>query len=81
MDQSSTKMSERDVDRHIAEVCCQIFRTTFDFRNLEYIMDIMKFSLGSPLPQSLQGMGSLPTEKYQKLFPANGNLSGLENMG
>ena len=81
MAQSTYNMNPRDVHHHIAEVCCQIFRTTFDFDNLEHIMDIMKFSLGSPLPQSLEGMGSLPYEKYQKLLPGNGNLSGLENIG
>ena len=68
-------------DRRKAEICCRIFRDIFDFKNIEYIMAIMKFSLGSPLPQSLEGMGSLTKDRYQKLFPVNGNLSSLEDIG
>ena len=68
-------------DHRKAEICCRIFREIFDFKNIEYIMAIMKFSLGSPLPQSLEGMGSLTKKRYQNLFPGNGNLSGLEDIG
>ena len=71
----------KDMVPIMSEICCELFRKIFDFKNIEYIMDIMKFTLGAPLPQSFEGMGDLTQLRQQKLFPVNGNLSSLEDIG
>ena len=60
---------------------CQTFKTVFAENNLRYILEIMKFSHSSPLPQTLEGMADYGWKKdnyFQVLFPNNGELSFLQ---
>ena len=63
---------------------CSAFNTMFVEKNLKDIMEIMKFSVGSPIPFSLKDMAGLNyqhSDDYQALFPNGGNLSFLQKLG
>ena len=66
---------------HISEACCKVLRPLFKFENIETIFDIMKFSIGSPLPYTLSEMQMLNNADYKKLVPYDGNLERLEEKG
>ena len=60
---------------------CSVFNEIFTERSLKDVMEIMKFSIGSPLPFSLKGMAGLNhkySDDYEVLFPSGGNLSFLQ---
>ena len=60
---------------------CEIFNKIFTEVNMINIFEIMKFSISSPLPQSLEDMASYNWKNdendYQVLFPNEGKLSFL----
>ena len=63
---------------------CSAFNEMLVERNLKVIMEIMKFSLGSPTPFSLKDMAALRyhhSDDYRVLFPNGGNLSFLQKLG
>ena len=60
---------------------CEIFNKMFTEENMRNIFEIMKFSISSPLPQSLEDMASYnwrnDENDYQVLFPNEGKISFL----
>ena len=63
---------------------CSAFNEMLVERNLKVIMEIMKFSLGSPTPFSLKDMAALQyhhSDDYRVLFPNGGNLTFLQKLG
>ena len=62
---------------------CSTFNAIFAEANLGDIMEIMKFSLRSPIPFSLKDMAGFNyynSDEYEVLFPNGGNLSFLQNL-
>ena len=62
---------------------CAILNKIFTEDNMKNILEIMKFSIASPLPQSLEDMASYGWSKdendYQVLFPSEGKLNFLRS--
>ena len=61
--------------------CCKLFRSIFDYGNIEDIFHIMKFSLGQQLPNSLTEISKYEPNQYGVLFPNDKKLTGISNKG
>ena len=66
-------------------ILCSAFNDVFTEKNLRNILDIMKFSHASPLPQPLENMADYEWKElqneYQVLFPNEGNINSLQKDG
>ena len=73
--------NKTDEARNDIPYLCEIFNKMFTEENMRSIFEIMKFSISSPLPQSLENMASYnwrnDENDYQVLFPNEGKLSFL----
>ena len=61
--------------------CCKMFRKLFAWENMESIMKIIKFSLGSPLLKSLKAKARMEPVDYQSIFPNSGKTTRIEELG
>ena len=62
--------------------CCQVIRSYLKQENLNDIMEIMKFSMGSTLPKSYKrNKESIEKNPSMELFPSSRYLSFFEDGG
>ena len=61
--------------------CCKLFRSIFNYGNIEDIFQIMKFSLGQQMPKSLSQIQQMKPQEHSGLFPNNGNFTAMKIMG
>ena len=79
---STENLSDRDAKKLSEKLaCCEMFNDLFNFKNLEAIMEMMKFSLGQPLPRALKDIHDMSPNDYEQIFPSSEYLTSLKNMG
>ena len=61
--------------------CCKLFRSILNYRNLNDIFQIMKFSVGQQLPKPLYEISKFTPSQYKTLFPNDGELASISNIG
>ena len=80
----SKKWAKKWIDLGMEErltSCCKLFRTILSYSNLNDIFQIMKFSLGQQLPKPLYEISKFTASQYKTLFPNDGELASISNIG
>ena len=61
--------------------CCKLFRSIFDYGNIEDVFHVMKLSLGQQLPKSLTEISKYEPNRYRDFFPNEKFFTGISNQG
>ena len=75
------KWKENSMEESLTS-CCKLLRSIFNYDNIADIFQIMKFSLGQPMPKTLKEISDMKTlEEYNTLLPNKGNFTALKKLG
>ena len=75
------KWEENSIEESLTS-CCKLLRSIFNYENIADIFQIMKFSLGQPMPKTLNEISDMTTyEEYSTLLPNKGNFTSLKKLG
>ena len=80
----SKKWAKKWIDLGMEErltSCCKLFRSILSYSNLNDIFQIMKFSLGQQLPKPLNEISKFKPSQYKTIFPNDGKLDNISNIG